>query len=237
MFILFILNLEFQLWPEVKPHVSSYHLDISFVAVVQLLSHVWLFETPWTATHQTFLSFTISWSFLRFMSIVSMMPSNNLILSHPLLLLPSMFPSIWVFSNQSAFFFYQVAKILELWLQHQSFQWMFRVAFSRVFSSITIFLYVSVQWEAWRWAAHLGICTMCFCSHVYFLTVTQWPLQLQHFVCVPRRTKGKGPNACTCYVWTLSCEPYSVLSTHQPALCHMAVRAGKWSVLTRHGLW
>ena len=137
----------------------------------------------------------------------------------------------------SPLFFNQVAKILELWLQHQSFQWMFRVAFSRVFSSITIFLYVSVQWEAWRWAAHLGICTTCFCSHVYFLTVTQWPLQLQHFVCVPRRTKGKGPNACTCYVWTLSCEPYSVLSTRQPALCHMALRAGKWSVLTRHGLW
>ena len=62
--------------------------------------------------------------FSQFMSIVSMMPSNHLILCCPLLL-PSIFPSIWVFFNQSAFFFYQVAKVLELWLQHQSFQWIF----------------------------------------------------------------------------------------------------------------
>ena len=62
--------------------------------------------------------------FSQFMSIVSMMPSNHLILCCPLLL-PSIFPSIWVFFNQSAFFFYQVAKVLELWLQHQSIQWIF----------------------------------------------------------------------------------------------------------------
>ena len=55
--------------------------------------------TPWTAAHQASLSFTITWSLLRLMSIESMMPSNHLILCHSLLLLPSVFPSIRVFSN------------------------------------------------------------------------------------------------------------------------------------------
>ena len=70
--------------------------------VVQLLSPVWLFATPWTAAHQASLSITISWSLLKLMSIKSLMPSNHLILCHPLLLLPSIFPSIRVFSNESA---------------------------------------------------------------------------------------------------------------------------------------
>ena len=58
--------------------------------------------TPWTAALQASLPVTISWSLLRFMSIESVMPSNHLILCHPLLLLPSIFPSIRVFSNESA---------------------------------------------------------------------------------------------------------------------------------------
>ena len=58
--------------------------------------------TPWTAAHQAFLSFSISWSLLKLMSNESVMPSNHLILCHPLLLLPSIFPSITVFSNESA---------------------------------------------------------------------------------------------------------------------------------------
>ena len=65
---------------------------MSFV-VVQLLSYVQLFVTPWTATHQASLSFTISLSLLKFMSIESVMPSNHLILCHLLLLLPSVFPA------------------------------------------------------------------------------------------------------------------------------------------------
>ena len=68
---------------------------------VQLLSCVWLFVTPWTAAHQVSLSFTIPRSLLKLMSIESVMPSNHLILCHPLLLLPSVFPSIRVFSNES----------------------------------------------------------------------------------------------------------------------------------------
>ena len=62
----------------------------------------WLFETPWTAAHQTSLSFTTSWSLLKCMSIELVMPSTHLILVHPLLLLPSIFPSIRVFPNESA---------------------------------------------------------------------------------------------------------------------------------------
>ena len=68
------------------------------VVAVQLLSRVWLFVTPWTAACQASLSFTISWSLLKLMSIESMMPSKHLILWCPLLLLPSIFPSIRVFS-------------------------------------------------------------------------------------------------------------------------------------------
>ena len=68
---------------------------------VQSLSHVQLFATPWTAAHQASLSITSSWSLLKLMSIESVMPSNHLILCRPLLLLPSIFPSIRVFSNES----------------------------------------------------------------------------------------------------------------------------------------
>ena len=67
----------------------------------QSLSRVWLFVTPWTAAHQAFLSITNSWSLLKLMSIELAMPSNHLILCHLLLLLPSIFPSIRVFSNES----------------------------------------------------------------------------------------------------------------------------------------
>ena len=69
--------------------------------VVQSLSGVQLFSTPWTAARQASLSFIISQSLLKLMSIESVMPSNLLILCHPLLLLPSVFPSIRVFSNES----------------------------------------------------------------------------------------------------------------------------------------
>ena len=68
----------------------------------QLLNHVLLFVSPWTAAHQASLSITNSLSLLKLMSIESVMPSNHLILCHPLLLLPSIFPSIRVFTNESA---------------------------------------------------------------------------------------------------------------------------------------
>ena len=80
---------------------------------VQLLSRVRLFETPWIAARQASLSITNSQSLPKPMSIESVMPSNHLILCHPLLLLPSIFPSIRVFSDES---------ILRLrWLKYWSF--------------------------------------------------------------------------------------------------------------------
>ena len=73
-----------------------------FVFALKSLSHVRMFVTPWTVAHQASLSFTIFWSMLKLMSFESMMPSNHLILCHPLLLKPSIFLSIRVFSNESA---------------------------------------------------------------------------------------------------------------------------------------
>ena len=73
-----------------------------FFSSVQSLSCVQLFATPWTAAHQASLSITNSWSLHKLMSIESVMPFNHLILCHTLLLLPSIFPSIRAFSNESA---------------------------------------------------------------------------------------------------------------------------------------
>ena len=79
----------------------SSHLTLDYI-VVQLLSCVQLFKTPWTTVCQASLSFTISQRMLKLKSIESMMSSNHIILCHPLLLLTSIFPSIMVFSNESA---------------------------------------------------------------------------------------------------------------------------------------
>ena len=84
-----------------KNMVYIFYLKAAFSSV-QSLSRVRLFATPWTAARQASLSITNSWSLLTLMSIESMVPSNHLILCHPLLLLPSIFPSIRVFSSESA---------------------------------------------------------------------------------------------------------------------------------------
>ena len=76
-------------------------MNIKYISSVQSLICVQLFETPWTAAHQASLSNTNSRSFLKLMSIESVMPSNHFILCHPLILPPSIFPSIGVFSNES----------------------------------------------------------------------------------------------------------------------------------------
>ena len=82
----------------VLPHVDPCWLF--YISVQFQLSHVWLFATPWTAARQASLSITNSRSWLKLMSIELMMPSNHLILCRPLLPLPSVFPSIRVFSNE-----------------------------------------------------------------------------------------------------------------------------------------
>ena len=96
---------------------------------VQSLSYVQFFATPWTATHQASLSITISWSLLKLMSIELVMPSNHLILCHPLLLPPSIFPSITVFSNES------VLRIR--WPKYRSFN--FRTSPSNEYSRLISF--------------------------------------------------------------------------------------------------
>ena len=88
---------------------------------VQVLSRVQLFATPWTAAHQASLSITNSWSSPKLMSIESVMPSSHLILCCPLLLPPSIFPSIRVFSNELVLRI-RWPKYREFQLQHQSFQ-------------------------------------------------------------------------------------------------------------------
>ena len=88
-------------WWECKL-VQSLWRTVWLLSVAQSLSHVWLFAIAWAAACQASLSFTMSQSLLKLMSIKSVMPSNHLILSHLLLLLPSVFPSIRVISNESA---------------------------------------------------------------------------------------------------------------------------------------
>ena len=83
-------------------HYDSFCVFCGIVGLfssVQFLSGVWLFATPWITARQASLSITNSWSLLKLLSIESVMPSNHLVFCHPLHLLPSIFPSIWVFSN------------------------------------------------------------------------------------------------------------------------------------------
>ena len=81
--------------------LGSWHFVFFAISLLVQFSCVHLFSTPWTAARQASLSFTISWSLLKLTSIESVMSSNYLILCHPPLLLPSVFPSIRVFSDES----------------------------------------------------------------------------------------------------------------------------------------
>ena len=83
-------------------NISQFSKCVVIFAVIQSLSCVWLFVTPWTVARQTSLSFTISQRLLKLMSIGSVIQSNHLILCHPFPLLPSVFPSIRVFSRESS---------------------------------------------------------------------------------------------------------------------------------------
>ena len=103
-------------------------LPLPFIAV-QLLNHVQLYATPWTSARQASLFFTISQSLLKLMSIESMMPSNHLILCQPLLLLASVFPSIRVFSSESALHI--------RWPKYCSFS--FSIRLSNVYSGLISF--------------------------------------------------------------------------------------------------
>ena len=107
--------------------ITLFHVN-NIVSSVQFLSRVQLFAIPWTAACQAFLSITNSQSLLNLMSIESVMPSNHLILCLPLLLLPSIIPSIRVFSNQSALCI-RWPKYWNFSFQYQFFPRIFRVDF------------------------------------------------------------------------------------------------------------
>ena len=96
-----IIALQLRISGMLQTYAWDIRVSLQFSSV-QLLSHIRLFVTPWTAACQASLSITNSQSLLKFMSIESVMPSNHLILCRPLLLLPSVFPSIRVFSSESA---------------------------------------------------------------------------------------------------------------------------------------
>ena len=100
-----------------------------YISSVQLLSHARLYTTPWTAACQASMSIINSWSLLKLMSIESVMPSNHLILCRLLLLPPSIFPSIRVFSNESA--------ILIMWPKYWSFS--FNISPSNEYSGLISF--------------------------------------------------------------------------------------------------
>ena len=149
-------------------HSANGHLWL--VIVVQSLSHVWLFATLWTVACQASLSFTISCSLLKLMSFESVMPSNHLILCHPLS------PASSLSQHQGLFQWigssHQVVKQLELQLQHQSFQWIFSwfplgltglisllsKGLSRVFYSITDWKYKFFGTQPSLWSSS-HICT------------------------------------------------------------------------------
>ena len=118
-------------------HISgpNSQLILSACLFVQSLSSVWFFASPWTAAWQASLSFSISWSLLKPMSIESVMPCNHLIICHPLLLLPSIFPSIRVFSNESAIYI--------RWPKYWSFS--FSNSPSNEYSGLICMFYASIK--------------------------------------------------------------------------------------------
>ena len=106
-----------------------------FIVVVQLLSFVQLFVTPWTVAHRTPLSSTVFWSLLKFMSVESVILSDCLILCRPLFLLPSVFPSIRVFSNESA--------LCITWQGYWSFSFSFSSSPS---SEYSVLIFFRIDW-------------------------------------------------------------------------------------------
>ena len=167
-----------------------FYLYLSFPSIqfssVQSLSRVWLFVTPSTAARQASLSITNSQSLFKLMSIESVIPSNHLILCHPLLLLPSIFPSIRVFSNESA--------LCIRWLKYWNFS--FNISPSNEYSGLISFRMdwldlLAVQGTLKSLLQHHGSkasilrCSAFFMvqlSHPYLTTgktiaLTTWPLR------------------------------------------------------------
>ena len=133
-----------------KRKKSNIRLRNKVSVSVQWLSHVQLFVTPCTAAHQASLPITSSWSLLKLLSIESVMPSNNLNLCRSSLLLPSVFPSIRLFSNESV--------LLIRWPKYWSFS--FNISPSKECSGlisfrIDLFDLESTRWQSRRICGHL----------------------------------------------------------------------------------
>ena len=144
--------------------------------VVQSLSQVWLFVTLWTAACQASRSFTISRSLRKLISIESMMPSNHLILCHPVLLLPSIFPSIRVFSNELALWI-RWLKELKLQPKHQSLQWIFRIDWfdwNLQFSSVQSFSCVQLFATPWTAAHQASLSITISQSSPKLMSLSRW---------------------------------------------------------------
>ena len=150
-------------------------LQLTTFSPVQSLSHVWLFATPWIAARQASLSITNSRSVLKLTSVESVMPSNHLILCRPLLLPPSIFPSIRVFSNES---------VLSIrWPQYWSFSSSFSSSWFTIFKGYTPYI-VS---ECWLYSL---CCTLYpHRSFILYITVCSFnPLFLSYPSCFPFST-------------------------------------------------
>ena len=158
----------------------GYNYSVQFSSV-QSLSRVRLFATPWTTACQASMSITNFWSLLKLMSIELVMPSNHLILCRPLLLLPSIFPSIRVFSNESVLRirWSQVLE-LELELQHPFFQWIFRIDFPQdglvgspclprdSQESSPTPRFKSIKWRYKQLDADTHVYSVCFCLQISY---------------------------------------------------------------------
>ena len=125
------------------------------------------FATPWTAALQASLSFTISWNLLKLMSIESVMPPNNLILCHPFLLLPSVFPSIRLFSNDLA--------LCIRWPKYWSFS--FIISPSNEFSGliywrIDLFDILAVQGTLKSLVQHISKASILWCSAFFMVQLS-----------------------------------------------------------------
>ena len=155
--------------------------DLILSGSVQSLSHIWLFDTPWTAAYQASLSITNSWTLLKLMSIKWVMPSNHLILCCSLLLLPSVFPSIRVFSSESV-----------LCIRY----WSFSISPSNEYSGLISFRIewfdlLGVQWTLKSLIQHHNLKASILWRSAFFM------VQLPH----PYMTTGK---LVTLTIWTFS---------------------------------
>ena len=179
----------------------------------QSLSHIWLFVTPWTAARQAFLSFTISKSLLKFMSVESVMPSNHFIICCPLLILPSIYHSIRVFSNKSV--------LCIRWPKYWSFS--FSISPSSEYSGL-----ISFRMDWWDLLAVQGTCKSLLQHHTSKASILQcsdfFILQFSH----PYMTTGK----IALIIWTFVGKVMSLLLNMLSRLVITFLPRSKWLLIS-----